>query len=819
MKELREKVIAAIKSNDNSYIENLLIKNTVSYTSLASINTEDDLELNILHIAAELGSINVVRLIITINKKLINQYLSGKTALIHAAANGHTHIVRYLDEHGANFMLETKTPDIKGNRHLPIHWAALKGFSETVACLIELQSPIYIRVNTHNSHLIHLAAQINDLATITLLLSIDSNLLNVTDDNNQTPLLWAAANGHEQVVQYLLQQGADTSLATNLKGHKNHNKNPIHYATEFGYKNIVKLLITHESYNDVRLGDDALHLVHIAVIENKLEILALLLDINPFYINATDKLNRTPLLIATQKGFDAIVSFLLINGADIHIASIIDCKKTPPFLWAIDMGHMQVIKTFINHHKDIKLTYINERLPLIHRASKAGQMNVVMMLLEENPSVLNLRDCFGQTPVLWAASEGHELLVSYFMEQGADLTFKTQDSPSDFNGRTAYDWALKKEHYNVINVFILKTVPQTDIDTIVSMIYTATQAIHLMEQEPSLTQALLENEQILELLNSQPRSIKRNQVIEHYEPRNRRASFFYRVNTETKKVSVFHPVKELGNGSYGSVRLFKNNSGEEIAVKSTHEKVLSESDKKLKILNAQRETQFNKIAYPNEEPYLSFDINQKIDTREVYSDRILMPFVAGKNAWELIPTITCARQLANIVLAIINELHRIHQEARFLHGDLNPKNIMIYIEENIIKVRLIDFGYSYYFAEIWARTINIDLRDATWFPPEVRRGTSNVKPHQSQDIYQIGYVLNMLLEEHVAYSSLIQLIPCLKGFILQSQHTDPTQRPSLESFIEKLTREIIKPNKNQFCSQENVVIPVDESSIAATNAI
>ncbi|MFA6303761.1 MAG: hypothetical protein WC627_11620, partial [Legionella sp.] len=77
--------------------------------------------------------------------------------------------------------------------------------------------------------------------------------------------------------------------------------------------------------------------------------------------------------------------------------------------------------------------------------------------------------------------------------------------------------------------------------------------------------------------------------------------------------------------------------------------------------------------------------------------------------------------------------------------------------------------------------------------------------HQSQDVYQIGYTLNMLLERHVAYSSLIQIIPCLKHFILQSQHTDPTKRPSLESFIEKLARE----NKE----------PVDESSQAAINAI
>ncbi|MFA6303682.1 MAG: ankyrin repeat domain-containing protein, partial [Legionella sp.] len=736
MKELHEKIKIAIKANDNSYIENLLIKNTTSYTYRASIKTEDELESYILHIAAKYGSLHIVKLIISINKKLINQYLSGKTALIHAAANGHTNIVRYLIEHGANFMLETLTSYRKGHRYYPIHWAALNGFSETVACLIELKSPIYITVDSHNVHLIHLAAQINDLATVKLLLGMDSKLLDITDDKNQTPLLWAAGNGHEQVVQYLLQQGANTSLASNLVGEKNHNKNPIHYATEYGFINIVKLLITHESYCDIPWGAKALHLVHIAVIKNNLEILKLLLEINPFYINATDNLNRTPLLIATQFGFNEIVSFLLIKGADIHIASLIDCMKTPPFLLAIDLGNMQLIKTFINHNKDIKQIYSKDRFHLIHRASKAGQLNVVKMLLEEDPSLLNLRDGLGQTPILWAASKGHVLLVRYFLNKGADITFKTQNSLLNYNGRTAYDWALKNEHYYVINVFILKTVPLKDIDTIVSMIYSAPQAINLMEQEPSLTKALLENDQILELLNSQPGSIKRNQVIEHYEPHNRRPSFFYHVNTETKKIAVYHPVDVLGKGSYGSVRLFQNNSDEKIAVKTTHEEVLKEADKKLKILDAQRETQFNKTAYPNEEPYLSFEINQKVDAREVYSNRILMPFVAGENTWQLIPKITCARQLANIVQAIINELHRIHQEARFLHGDLNPRNIMIYMEENIIKVRFIDFGLSYYFTDTWARSINIDLQEATWIPPELRGRKLKIQPHQSQDVYQ-----------------------------------------------------------------------------------
>jgi hypothetical protein len=68
-------------------------------------------------------------------------------------------------------------------------------------------------VNAARLHDIHKAAAAGDIVKIQQILSKDSTKLNVVDDNGWSPLYWAAYNQHQHVVEYLLDNGAETELA------------------------------------------------------------------------------------------------------------------------------------------------------------------------------------------------------------------------------------------------------------------------------------------------------------------------------------------------------------------------------------------------------------------------------------------------------------------------------------------------------------------------------------------------------------------------------------------------------------------------------
>ena len=62
---------------------------------------------------------------------------------------------------------------------------------------------------------IHEAARDGDLTRVKQLIGEDPKLVHAEDDHHFTPLHWAAANGHKDVMKFLLDRGADANARTN----------------------------------------------------------------------------------------------------------------------------------------------------------------------------------------------------------------------------------------------------------------------------------------------------------------------------------------------------------------------------------------------------------------------------------------------------------------------------------------------------------------------------------------------------------------------------------------------------------------------------
>lgn len=80
------------------------------------------------------------------------------------------------------------------------------------------------------------AARRNDLNEITRLLASDQGLVNAADYDGRTPLHVAAAEGRSEVIDFLLQKGADASLKDRF------GCTALHDATRNGYNKCASML-------------------------------------------------------------------------------------------------------------------------------------------------------------------------------------------------------------------------------------------------------------------------------------------------------------------------------------------------------------------------------------------------------------------------------------------------------------------------------------------------------------------------------------------------------------------------------------------------
>ena len=128
--------------------------------------------------------------------------------------------------------------------------------------------------------------------------------------DGRTLLWWASSKGHKEVVEALLQAGADASFC-NSEGHS-----PLRAAVEEGHVEVVAVLAPH--------GADAADMNH------------------------TDARGRTPLWIAAKEGLKEVVQVLLNHGANVTTpdevrASLLLVHSCPNGLIALFRAKLQTL--------------------------------------------------------------------------------------------------------------------------------------------------------------------------------------------------------------------------------------------------------------------------------------------------------------------------------------------------------------------------------------------------------------------------------------------------------------------------------------------
>lgn len=198
---------------------------------------------------------------------------------------------------------------------------------------------------------------------------------------------------------------------------------------------------------------DPTHTLHHAAVAGSTELTHILLEKGQVDIDQRDpkRKGRSPLMLASLKGYSRVVRVLLNNGAR---TSAVDDTGYTALLLAAQYGHLAVVKMLLKEGADPKAATTGDGHTALHLAAHGGHSTSMKTLIEAGVSV-DSRSLDGTTPLFFAADEGHMDAVRVLLEANANplLTEYTRNGTA-FRPYVALDAAAQHGHSAVVRELI-----------------------------------------------------------------------------------------------------------------------------------------------------------------------------------------------------------------------------------------------------------------------------------------------------------------------------------------------------------------------------
>lgn len=330
-----------------------------------------------------------------------------------------------------------------------VHLAAYFGLRNTIMALLKNGHNPDSR-NTDRQTPLWWAARNGHEAVVKVLLAIDGIDVNSRDNlDGWTPLAWAAGNGHEAVVVLLLAKGGiDLNSRDNNNG-----RTSLSWAAGRGHEAVVKVLLAADGVNvDSRDLDGRTPLAWAAGNEHEAVVMLLLAKdgVDPNSKFKDSNYDWTPLLWAARNGNEGVVKLLLADNR-INPDSKSDYGDWTSLSWAADYGHEAVVKLLLaNNRVDPNSKDMRGQTPLSW-AARHGREAVAKLLLANICVDPDSKDKNNWTPLTWAAANGHEAVVKLLLAKEGVNPYN-----QDKYGRTPLSWAAANGHEAVVKVLLAK---------------------------------------------------------------------------------------------------------------------------------------------------------------------------------------------------------------------------------------------------------------------------------------------------------------------------------------------------------------------------
>uniref|UniRef100_A0A3B1K3L3 non-specific serine/threonine protein kinase n=1 Tax=Astyanax mexicanus TaxID=7994 RepID=A0A3B1K3L3_ASTMX len=263
---------------------------------------------------------------------------------------------------------------------------------------------------------LHLAVEKRLKSVAEILLGRKSTNVNAKDEDQYTPLHFAAQNGDEALTRLLLDRAATMNEA-DAQG-----RTPIHVACHHGRENVVRVLLSRGADAHAR-GKDEWTALHLAAWQGHLGIVKLLVKQAGVNVDGQTVDGRAPLHLASQRGQYRVARVLVDLGADVSITSA--CLSTPLHV-AAETGHTSTSRLLLKHGADIQSRTAQGLTPL-HLAAWKGHQATVRMLLEEGANPHDTEHLL-RTPCHLAAEGGHCQVMEELLQRWPEAVATPDES-------------------------------------------------------------------------------------------------------------------------------------------------------------------------------------------------------------------------------------------------------------------------------------------------------------------------------------------------------------------------------------------------------
>lgn len=394
---------------------NLITKDGNSALTLASCHGHESV---VLELIKQFANIN-------------QQTKGGATSLLLASENGHTETVNTLLTNKADVNL------CKKGGITPLYIASCQGNYEIVKELLQYEK----EVNDSNpKHLLSIATKNGHEKIVQILIEKGVNV-NVCDEDGLTPLLIAAKKGYSNIVKILLDNGAETAIVRNPddeddddddEENDDDEKNALHYACEKGNADVVRVLLDYGMDINAHVGDSPTPL-YLALDTGRSEVALLLIrkgaDINIIVDS------ETSLYTACRTGLREAIDVILERGGEVNPK-----VGPPPLAAAVFNDHYKIVERLITCGADVNAKLSDPNCPSVLMRAVSKDFTKIIKLLLEHGAQINTRNSSGLTALHVNAYHSFSVAaLSVLLEYKAETNSRTN------NGETPLILAVQEK--------------------------------------------------------------------------------------------------------------------------------------------------------------------------------------------------------------------------------------------------------------------------------------------------------------------------------------------------------------------------------------
>ncbi|OHT13821.1 hypothetical protein TRFO_15943 [Tritrichomonas foetus] len=256
----------------------------------------------------------------------------------------------------------------------------------------------------------------------------------------------------------------------------NHGNTPLMIAVKEGGLSVIQAFLMNEGLIDINIVNKKGQTALIeAVIQNRAEVVAILIEIDGIDPNVLSKDGMAALHLACVNKNEEIVSLLLkLPTININIQSN-QPKETQenqenkngaaPLHFAVESGNINIFNDLLTF-SNLKFDLLNEEnMTPLQIAAREGHKEMLLKLLECGCSqkFLTATDINGLTPLHSAARFGHFEICQKIIELSKNNLIQIDVNQKDNDGWTALHYASRNAHLEIIK--LLLEIPGIDVNS------------------------------------------------------------------------------------------------------------------------------------------------------------------------------------------------------------------------------------------------------------------------------------------------------------------------------------------------------------------